>query len=325
VSNETDDALLARYRAGDQQAFGHLVVRYQRPLYNAALWIVRNADDARDVTQEVFLKVAVRLGEYDPRYKFFSWIYRIAVNESLNLLRRNGRVEALDEEDELPAGESANPEWQFGEAQKSGRIRQALMSLSANDRIILMMRHFSELSYEESAGILELDEKTVKSRLYEARQRLRELLQDLRTNEMRKPSELTALMHAVLDGEGTGAEARALDRHLAAEPEARAEFDSLRALFDELKGMPQAFPPEGLVASVMADLPSSQLSARSRVISKATQAFPRNIIGGPISDTARRASRAVPFSGSERMNEQKSRARSERTVIWVGGAIAALR
>ena len=182
MSNETDDALLARYRAGDQQAFGDLVIRYQRALYNAALWIVRNADDARDVTQEVFFKVAVRLAEYDPRYKFFSWIYRIAVNESLNLLRRNGREEELDEEAELPAGESANPEWQLGEMQKSGRIRRALMSMSANDRMVLMLRHFSELSYEEIAGILELDEKTVKSRLYEARQRLRELLQDLRTN-----------------------------------------------------------------------------------------------------------------------------------------------
>ena len=66
VSNETDDALLARYRAGDQQAFGDLVIRYQRALYNAALWIVRNADDARDVTQEVFLKVAVRLDGIRP-------------------------------------------------------------------------------------------------------------------------------------------------------------------------------------------------------------------------------------------------------------------
>ena len=99
------------------------MVRYQRALYNAALWIVRNADDARDVTQEVFLKVAVRLDEYDPRYKFFSWIYRIAVNESLNLLRRSGREEELDEKVELPAGDSVNPEWQLGEAQKSRRIR----------------------------------------------------------------------------------------------------------------------------------------------------------------------------------------------------------
>ena len=139
-----------------------------------------------------------------------------------------------------------------------------------------------------------------------------------------KPSELTELMYAVLDGEATPAEARELERHLVAQPEARAEFDSLRALFDELKALPQAFPPEGLVASVMADLPSSQLSVPSRVISKTTQAYPGKIAGDPISDTARRASRSALFSGSESMNEQKSGARFNRKVIWVGGGIAAL-
>ena len=92
------------------------------------------------------MQVTERLDEYDPKYKFFSWIYRIAVNESLNLLRRTGREEELDEEIELPAGDSANPEWQLGEAQKSRRIRHALMSMSANDRMVLMLRHFSELS-----------------------------------------------------------------------------------------------------------------------------------------------------------------------------------
>ena len=137
------------------------------------------------------------------------------------------------------------------------------------------------------------------------------------------PSELTALMHAVLDGEATPAEARELERHLAADAEARAEFDSLRALFDELKGLPQAFPPEGLVASVMAGLPSHQLSAPSRVIGSRAQAFPGNIAGSPISDTARRASRSVPYSGSERMNEQRSVPR-KRKVIWVGAGVAAL-
>ena len=182
AGSETDDAILARHRAGDREAFEELVIRYQRPLYNAALWIVRNAEDANDVTQIVFLRVAERLDEYDPKYRFFSWIYRIAVNESLNLLRRNAREDELDEEADLPAGESANPEWRLGEAQKSRRIRAALMSMSTNDRMVLMLRHFSEFTYEEIARILDLDEKTVKSRLYEARQRLREVLQDLRAN-----------------------------------------------------------------------------------------------------------------------------------------------
>jgi RNA polymerase sigma factor, sigma-70 family len=93
VDNDPDLALVERYRKGDTAAFTELVIRYQRPIYNASFWILRKAEDANDITQIVFLKVAERLDEYDPQFKFFSWIYRIAVNESLNLLRRNGREE----------------------------------------------------------------------------------------------------------------------------------------------------------------------------------------------------------------------------------------
>lgn len=181
-SDEADGALLARYRKGDQQAFAELVVRYQRPLYNAALWIVRKPEDASDVTQIVFLRVAERLDEYDPKHKFFSWIYRIAVNESLNLLRRTGRDDELDDEADFAASETVDPAWQIAQAEQSRRIQAALQRLKANDRMVLMLRHFSEFGYEEIAQILEVDVKTVKSRLYEARQRLRELLQDLRAN-----------------------------------------------------------------------------------------------------------------------------------------------
>jgi len=181
-SDEDDGALLARYRKGDRDAFAELVVRYQRPLYNAALWIVRKPEDASDVTQIVFLRVAERLDDYDPKHKFFSWIYRIAVNESLNLLRRTGRDDELDEEAEYAAGESANPEWQLAQVQQSRHLQAALLRLKASDRMVLMLRHFSEFGYEEIAQILDIDVKTVKSRLYEARQRLRDLLADLRAN-----------------------------------------------------------------------------------------------------------------------------------------------
>jgi len=95
VDNDADVALVERCRNGDWAAFTELVVRYQRPIYNAAFWVLRKPEDANDITQVVFLKVAERLDEYDPRFKFFSWIYRIAVNESLNLLRRNGRGGAV--------------------------------------------------------------------------------------------------------------------------------------------------------------------------------------------------------------------------------------
>jgi RNA polymerase sigma-70 factor (ECF subfamily) len=179
VDNDPDLALVERCRNGDWGAFTELVVRYQRPVYNAALWVLRKPEDANDVAQIVFLKVAEHLDEYDSRFKFFSWIYRIAVNESLNLLRRNGREEALDEEIDLPGSESAEPERQASAAQVAARIRSALMKMSPNDRVVLTLRHFSECSYEEIGQILDLDPKTVKSRLFEARQRLRELLSDL--------------------------------------------------------------------------------------------------------------------------------------------------
>jgi RNA polymerase sigma-70 factor, ECF subfamily len=182
VDNDTDQVLLERFRGGDHAAFSELVVRYQRPIYNAAFWLLRNAEDANDIAQVVFLRVAERAEEYNPKYKFFSWIYRIAVNESLNFLRRDGREEPLDDEVELPGADSANPEWRLGEAQQAARIKAALLRLSTNDRMVIALRHFSECSYEEIGQILDLDAKTVKSRLFEARHRLRELLRDLRVN-----------------------------------------------------------------------------------------------------------------------------------------------
>ncbi len=179
MDKDTDHALLARYRNGDREAFAELVVRYQRPVYNAAFWILRKAEDASDVTQDVFLKVAEQLDDYDPDYKFFSWIYRIAVNESLNLLRRSRREEALDDDVDLPASEREDPERKVGEAQLKRRIQEAMMRMSTNDRMVLSLRHFSECSYEEIGQILDIDEKTVKSRLFEARRRLRGMLTDL--------------------------------------------------------------------------------------------------------------------------------------------------
>jgi RNA polymerase sigma-70 factor, ECF subfamily len=180
VDNDVDQALVERFRKGDREAFTELVVRYQRPIYNAAFWILRSADDARDIAQAVFLKVAEHLDEYDSQRRFFSWIYRIAVNESLNLLRRNGHEEALDEDIDLPESDSANPETRARAAERTRDIERALLSMSPADRTVLVLRHFSECSYQEIAQILDIDEKTVKSRLFEARNRLRNLLQDYR-------------------------------------------------------------------------------------------------------------------------------------------------
>ena len=177
---DPDEALVERCRKGDGAAFAVLVNRYQGPIYNAAYRVLGNAEDASDITQSVFLKIAERLDDYDPKYKFFSWIYRIALNESLNLLRRNGREEPLgDDEEFLPGDAHADPEWQALEAELSARVQGALMKLKAQDRMMLALRHFSDCSYREIADVLEIDEKTVKSRLFEARSRMRGLLHEV--------------------------------------------------------------------------------------------------------------------------------------------------
>jgi len=124
-----------------------------------------------------------------------------------------------------------------------------------------------------------------------------------------KQSELIELMHAVLDGEATAAQKRELDQRLTSDPAARTEFDALRAIFAELEAMPSAHPPEGLVASVMADLPAHQLSRPSRVIGATGDASSN-------ANTLRRTYRSWPFfPGSESMSEQS---RFKRKGLWIG-------
>lgn len=180
--NDDDKVQLERCKLGDHAAFAVLVNRYHRPLYNAAYRVLGNAEDASDITQVVFLKLAERLDDYDPSYKFFSWIYRIAVNESLNLLRNRQREVALEDDVDLLGPDGGDPEFQFSASQLSGRVQSAMMSLKIDDRVVLTLRHFSECSYREIGEILELEEKTVKSRLFEARQRLGMMLTDLKSS-----------------------------------------------------------------------------------------------------------------------------------------------
>jgi len=180
ISDEDDDrALIESYLNGDREAFTSLVVRYQRPIYNAAFWVLRKHEDANDIAQIVFLKVAERADEYDPKYKFFSWIYRITVNESLNLLRRKGHEQELDDDVDIPDEDSAGPERRASSAELARHLRSKLLTMSTTDRLVITLRHFSECSYEDMAAIIGVDEKTVKSRLFDARRRLRGLMQDV--------------------------------------------------------------------------------------------------------------------------------------------------
>jgi len=168
VEQEEDD-LLVRCLDGDGGAFGELIDRYQRVLFNVSLRMVGNREDARDITQTVFLKAYENLGSFDRKHKFFSWVYRITINESLNHLSKSRRLEPLDES--LQSRESG-PDEECDRHRLRDSIQAALSELSPDYRQVIVLRHFAQLSYQEMSGVLEVPEKTVKSRLYTARQLL---------------------------------------------------------------------------------------------------------------------------------------------------------
>lgn len=165
--------LVRRCRDGDRAAFGQLVVRYQGPVYNAAFRLLRDAEDAKDVAQTTFLKAFEHLADYDPKYRFYSWLYRIAVNESLDALGRRKPGEPISgaETDEAPGPE------RLAEGEQARRaIEAALLRINPELRAVIVLRHLMHLSYQDMGEILVLPEKTVKSRLYSARQLLRDAL-----------------------------------------------------------------------------------------------------------------------------------------------------
>jgi RNA polymerase sigma-70 factor, ECF subfamily len=171
---DSDGELVRRCCSGDRGAFEALVVRYERPVYNAALRMLHDREEARDVAQTVFLKVYEHLVDYDPSHKFYSWIYRIALNESINTLQRRRPRVPLDLE---MADVEPGPDEAVWDVQLSGGLAAAVASLRDEHRAVIVLRHYLGCSYEDMAAILGVPEKTVKSRLFTARQLLKTAMQ----------------------------------------------------------------------------------------------------------------------------------------------------
>lgn len=146
--------------------------RFQGSVYNVALRMLGNVQDAEDVTQTAFANAFAALDSYDPKYRFFSWIYRMTVNESLNTLKRRRNVVPLDGSFDVRAadGESESA------AEAEDRVGRALLELKPDDRAVVVLRHFVSFSYEEISDVLGVPVQTVKSRLFTARERLRQVL-----------------------------------------------------------------------------------------------------------------------------------------------------
>ena len=176
VDHDADDlALVARCLAGETAAFEPLVERYQRLLFTVALRMLGDYDRASDAAQNAFVKAYQKLETFDPTRRFFSWIYRILVNECLNERRDHHPHEPL-EPDLAAAGTPADL---FEIAERRNRVQAAILALPIDYREVIVLRHFAELSYEEIGETLHVPVKTVKSRLHTAKARLAAMLRGL--------------------------------------------------------------------------------------------------------------------------------------------------
>ncbi len=172
--DETDAArLVLESRRGSKESFEKLLTLYEKPVFNVAYRILNDYEYARDVTQSVFLKAYENLDSFDQKYRFFSWIYRIAVNESINLRNskrplQNVKNERFEDQD--------TPERALSRMELEEVVQASLMSLEVDYRLVIVIRHFHDCTYRDISEILDIPEKTVKSRLFTARSLLRNLL-----------------------------------------------------------------------------------------------------------------------------------------------------
>lgn len=170
----SDETLVQQVLSGKRKAFETLVERYQKTVFNVAFRATKNYDDSQDIAQAVFIKAFENLPNFNAAYKFFSWLYRIAVNESINYLNQRKHTKSI--EDEFVSDEKT-PDESHEENEVSNQIQDALLEMDVMYRIVIILKHFQYCSYKEISYILDIPEKTVKSRLFTARQLLKDILQ----------------------------------------------------------------------------------------------------------------------------------------------------
>jgi len=181
---DVEDFSLDALKAGDRSEFARLVDAYSTPVYRVALRILNNPEDAEDVLQETFLKAMRSLPGFEGRSRLSTWLYRIAVNEALMLLRKR-RPEVSIEHDEDEEGISEPhqiidwcclPERELLSAESRAFLNRAIQLLPENLKVVFLLRDIEGLSIKETAAALNLTETAVKTRLLRARLRLREIL-----------------------------------------------------------------------------------------------------------------------------------------------------
>ena len=181
---EDDKGLIAKAQEGDLYSFDLLVKKYQKKIYFLAYRMVKNHDVADDMAQETFINAYSSIKSFKLGYSFYTWLYRICVNLSINYLKRQKFVisESQFEEEVSPLEkktESEDPLNLLVQKEQGKKIEQAIDSLPPKYKTVFVLRVYEDLSYEEIAQALNISLGTVMSRLFRARERLQELLKDM--------------------------------------------------------------------------------------------------------------------------------------------------
>ncbi len=176
-----ESSLVVAARAGEHEAFSRLVALYQRPVYGLCHRMLGNSPDAEDAAQETFLKAYRALGSYDPGRSFSTWLLSIAAHHCIDRIRR--RREHVVSLDALPTwrhkpGNSPDPEQAALQADDAAQIERLLQQLPEDYRLVLVLRYWHDLGYEEIASVLNDTVSAVKSRLHRARRLMAAALAD---------------------------------------------------------------------------------------------------------------------------------------------------
>ena len=181
---EDDERLIAKAQEGDLYSFDILVKKYQKKIYFLAYRMMKNHDAADDIAQETFINAYSSIKSFKPGYSFYSWLYRICMNLSINHLKRQKFVipESQFEEEVNPLEKETiteDPLSLLVQKERERKIEQAIDSLSSKYKAVFILKVYEDLSYEEIAQTLKISLGTVMSRLFRARERLQKLLKDV--------------------------------------------------------------------------------------------------------------------------------------------------
>ncbi len=186
-----EDELVNRFQKGDIEAFNPLVLKYQKKIYNLIYQRIRDREIAKDISQEVFLKAFKALPDFKGGSAFYSWIYRIAINSSIDFQRRRNRNRVLTFEELPPDADEVlrmseahpSPEKLLEEKELGKIIRAAVQKLPPGQRRVFNLRHRRELAIKEIAVLLNRSEGTIKTHLHHAHRRLQGMLLPYLRNE----------------------------------------------------------------------------------------------------------------------------------------------